>query len=155
MSIAEVFAVIEKARSAMQTEDVGGIQGVAQEMAIALKGEAYAIDIAIKYPDPAVPVLDYGLMKATQTAAKSITLVNSGKYAVAFAFHQRGAMMKQLFGIAPAEGNLAPGAQQAVELTFNRSATLQAHSQHTICSFLYRCAVVAGMQCSTTLHTCA
>ena len=105
---------------AMQTEDVGGVQGVAQEMVIALKGEAYAIDVAVKYPDPATALLDYGLMKATQTAAKSITLVNSGKYAVAFAFHQRGAMMKELFSIAPAEGSLAPGAQQAVELTFNR-----------------------------------
>ncbi len=106
----------------LQTEDVGGIQGLAQEVGIALKGEAYAIDVSVKYPDPAAALLDYGLMKATQTATKSITLVNTGKYAVAFAFHQRGAMMKELFSIAPAEGNLTPGAQQAVELTFNRLA---------------------------------
>ena len=105
----------------MQTEDVAGIQGVAQEVGIALKGEAYAIDVAVKYPDPAAAILDYGLMKATQTATKSVTLVNTGKYAVAFAFHQRGAMMKELFSITPAEGNLAPGAQQPVELAFNRS----------------------------------
>ena len=105
----------------MQTEDVAGIQGVAQEVGIALKGEAYAIDVAVKYPDPAAAILDYGLMKATQTATKSVTLVNTGKYAVAFAFHQRGAMMKELFSITPAEGNLAPGVQQPVELAFNRS----------------------------------
>ncbi|KAL0040642.1 hypothetical protein WJX79_000331 [Trebouxia sp. C0005] len=109
----------------LQTEDVAGIQGVAQEVGIALKGEAYCIDVAVKYPDPAAAILDYGLMKATQTASKSVSLVNTGKYAVAFAFHQRGAMMKELFTITPAEGNLAPGTQQAVELAFNRGQVLK------------------------------
>ena len=108
----------------VQTEDVSGSQGLVQEVSIALKGEAYAIHVAVKYPDPATGLLEYGLMKATQTATKSVTLVNTGKYGVAFAFHQRGAMMKELFSIVPAEGNLAPGGQQAVELTLNRSASL-------------------------------
>lgn len=104
----------------LQTEDVAGVQGLAQEVAIALKGEAYAIDVAVKYIDPGAAALNYGLLKATQAATKSVTLVNTGKYAVAFAFHQRGAMMKELFNVTPAEGSLAPGAQQAVELAFNR-----------------------------------
>lgn len=103
-----------------QTEDVGGLQGLAQEIGIALKGEAYAIDVSIKYPDPAATVLDYGLMKVTQSATKSVTLTNSGKYAVTYALHVRGAAMKELFTISPAEGNLAPGGQQALELTFNK-----------------------------------
>ena len=91
-----------------------------QEVGIALKGEAYAIDVSVKYPDPAVSVLDYGLMKVTQSASKSVTLTNSGKYAISYAFHQRGAMMKELLSITPSEGSLAPGGQQAVELTFNK-----------------------------------
>lgn len=99
---------------------MGGVQGLAQEVGIALKGEAYAIDVSVKYPDPAATALDYGLIKVTQSATKSVTLTNTGKYAITYAFHQRGAMMKDLFGIAPAEGSLAPGGQQAVELTFNK-----------------------------------
>lgn len=112
---------------ATQTEDVGGVQGVAQEVGIALKGEAYAIDVAVKYPEPAATLLDYSLMKATQTASKSVTLVNSGKYAVAYALHLRGAAMKELFSISPAEGSLTPGAQQALELTFNKYVSVSPH----------------------------
>lgn len=97
-----------------------GVQGTVQEVGIALKGEAYAIDVSVKFPDPAITVLDYGLVKVTQAATKSVTLTNSGKYAIAYMFHQRGVMTKELFSIAPAEGSLAPGGQQAVELTFNK-----------------------------------
>lgn len=106
----------------LQTEDVGGVQGLAQEVGIALKGEAYAIDVAVKYPDPASSVVDFGLMKATLSAAKTVTLVNSGKHAVGYTFHLRGGGMKELFSISPAEGSLTPGAQQAMELTFNKYA---------------------------------
>ena len=112
--------VPEKTSSMPQIEDVGGVQGVVQEVGVALKGEAYAIDVAVKYPDPATPLLDYGLLKATQSVAKTFSLVNSGKYAVAYAFHQRGAIMKELFSISPAEGSLVPGAQQSVDLAFNK-----------------------------------
>ena len=104
----------------LQTEDVGGVQGMVQEIGIALKGEAYDIVVSVKYPDPAVTVLDYGLMKVTQSATKSVILTNSGKYGITYAFHQRGAMAKELFSIMPSEGSLAPGGQQAVELTFNK-----------------------------------
>ena len=99
---------------------MGGVQGTAQEVDIALKGEAYAIDVSVKYADPAATALDYGLMKVTQSATKSITLINSGKYAIVYAFHLRGALMKELFSTTPSEGSLAPGGQQAVELTFNK-----------------------------------
>lgn len=103
-----------------QTEDVNGVQGLAQEVGIALKGEAYAIDVSVKYPEPSATVLDYGLMKVTQTATKSVTLTNSGKYGITYGLHVRGAAMKELFSISPAEGSLAPGGQQVLDLTFNK-----------------------------------
>lgn len=99
---------------------MGGVQGLSQEVGITFRGEAYDIDVSVKYPDPAAAVLDYGLMKVTHSATKSVTLTNSGKYAITYAFHLRGAMTKELFSISPAEGSLAPGGQQAVELTFNK-----------------------------------
>lgn len=105
---------------AMQIEDVGGVQGLAQEIPIGLKGEAYGIDVEVKYPDAAASMLDYGLMKATQGATKSVTLVNSGKYAVTYSITVRSGVVNDLFTIAPAEGSLTPGAQQVVELSFNK-----------------------------------
>lgn len=104
----------------VQIEDVGGVQGLAQEVPIALRAEAYGIDVAVKYPDPAASMLDYGLMKATESASRTITLVNPGKYGVTYSIQVRGTIIKELFGIAPAEGSLSPGAQQAVELSFNK-----------------------------------
>ena len=99
---------------------MGGVQGRAQEISIALKGEAYAIDVSVKYPDPPATVLDYGLMKVTQTATKSVTLTNGGKYGITYGLHVRGAALKELFSIAPAEGSLPPGGQQLLDLTFNK-----------------------------------
>lgn len=93
---------------------------MAQEIGIALKGEAYAINVFVKYPDSPATMLDYGLMKVTQTATKSVTMTNSGKYAITYGLHVRGAAMKELFSISPAEGSLAPGGQQVLDLTFNK-----------------------------------
>lgn len=98
------------------------MQGLAQEVPLALKAEAYGIDVAIKYPDPAATVLDFGIMKATESASRTVTLVNSGKYGVTYTVQNDAALIRELFGIAPSEGSLAPGAQQAVELSFNKYA---------------------------------
>lgn len=104
----------------VQIEDIASVQGLAQEVPIALKAEAYSIDVAVKYPDPAATVLDFGIMKATESALKTVILTNPGKYGVTYSIQTSGALIKDLFGIAPAEGSLAPGAQQAVEVNFNK-----------------------------------
>ena len=104
----------------LQVTDVQGVQPTAQEVPIALKGEAYIIETQLRLPDAAATALDFGLMKATEEATKTVTLVNGGKYPVAFKFQSRGGLIREMFTIVPDVGSIAPGAQQAVELQFNK-----------------------------------
>ena len=104
----------------LQVTDVQGVQPTAQEVPIALKGEAYMIETQLRLPDAAATALDFGLVKATEEVTKTVTLVNGGKYPVAFKFQSRGGLTREVFTIVPDVGSIAPGAQQAVELQFNK-----------------------------------
>ena len=133
----------------VQIEDIGGVQGLAQEVPIALRAEAYGIDVAVKYPDPAASMLDIGLMKATESASRTVTLVNSGKYGVTYSIQVRNPSMKELFGIGPAEGSLAPGAQQAVELSFNKYACVvfTVYMPHILATGAHCCLCIRTSNC--------
>lgn len=75
--------------SVMQVFDTQGLQPVAQEFPIAMKGEAYKIEVDIRYPDGAAELIDFGQVKAVEDVKKSITIVNTGKYPVGFKFSTR------------------------------------------------------------------
>ena len=64
-------------------------------------------------------------MQVQDEAIKSLTICNTGKYAVNFCFTVDSERIKSLFTIEPSTGIVAPGASLGANVIFNREKTLK------------------------------
>jgi len=58
-------------------------------------------------------------------AVQSMTIKNTGKYAINYEFTIESERMRSLFVVEPAKGQIAAGASQPVKVIFNKERTLK------------------------------
>jgi hypothetical protein len=75
---------LELVCSFAQVVDVGGIQGVAQELRFDILAEAYVIDVRVQFPKPSESYLDFGTLRGVDEARQKLTLINGGQHGVNF-----------------------------------------------------------------------
>lgn len=61
-----------------------GQHGEAQELSFDVVGEAYVIDVQLRFPGPSDSCLDFGTVPGVDEAKQSFSLVNSGQHGVLF-----------------------------------------------------------------------
>ena len=103
--------------------DVGGLDDP-QEVPISVTGEAYSIDVDVKFPEESSNGLDFGLVKVVEDAVKEIQVVNTGKYPVGFQTNIRTQKVRTLFEVEPSAGTVPPGDTQTLQVRFNSSHDL-------------------------------
>ena len=103
--------------------DTGGLDEV-HEVPISIVGEAYSIDVDVKFPEEGSNGLDFGLVKVVDDAVKEVQVVNTGKYPVGFQINMRTQKIRNLFEVEPANGSVPPGETQTLQVRFNSSHDL-------------------------------
>jgi hydrocephalus-inducing protein len=65
-------------RVTLQIRDVKEVLPVAQEVPIPIVGEAYKIEVDVKFPEEGVTGIDFGTVKVVDDHVKTITIQNTG-----------------------------------------------------------------------------
>lgn len=98
----------------MQVTDAAQSLGVVQATSIALRGEAYAMELG---PLEAVTGgIDFGALRVVDDASRQLTLRNSGKYEVGFKFEIGSAGVREVIEVVPDAGSVAPGKEVVVQV---------------------------------------
>lgn len=92
------------------------LQGVAASIPITIKGEAYNINLAPKFPVEGFNGLDFGTVRVVDDKSLPIVLKNTEKYQVSFNFALRTASARELFTIVPEQGVVDPGKDVTVQV---------------------------------------
>ncbi|KAK9824158.1 hypothetical protein WJX72_008157 [[Myrmecia] bisecta] len=128
-SVTVDFSALEKKdlneKLTLQILDAQGVLGVAQEIPIPVKGEAYKVEVELRFPEAGATALDFGVVKAVEDCRKTVMVANTGKYPVSFKVNIRTQALRELFHISPEEAVVPPGGQQALEVHFNSERSLQ------------------------------
>lgn len=82
-------------------------------MEIPIKGECYAINSQIVFPDDGSTDVDFGTVPVCQSASKSLRLRNDGKHATMFRI-ERLAELNARLSIRPETGTVNP--EEDIEL---------------------------------------
>ena len=125
------FKALEKKMLAetltLEVQDVGEILPVTQSIPIPIAGEAYKIEVDVKFPEEGFNGIDFGTVKVVDDDVKTISIVNTGKYEIGYQFHVRRQWVSDLFEITPKEGRIPPGGKSPTTITlhFNKERQLK------------------------------
>ena len=111
----------------LEVQDVGEILPVTQSMPIPIAGEAYKIEVDVKFPEEGFNGIDFGTVKVVDDDVKTISIVNTGKYEIGYQFNVRRQWVSDLFEITPKEGRIPPGGKSPTTITlhFNKERQLK------------------------------
>jgi hydrocephalus-inducing protein len=98
----------------VQVSDCGDALPVVQEIPIAVKGEAYKIELDVKFPQQDQSGVDFGLLRVVDDASRTISMKNTGKYTVAYKLLLRTPLVAELITVLPEEGSIDPGKEVVI-----------------------------------------
>jgi hydrocephalus-inducing protein len=98
-------------------KDAQELQGVAHDIPIKVQGEAYSIEVDLRFPQPELSGIDFGTLRVADSAVKQLGIRNTGKYEVAFKFSIKTASLKELVSVVPEEGKVAAGQEATIQVS--------------------------------------
>lgn len=116
----------------LQIQDVDAVLPETQKIIIPVVGEAYKIEVDVKFPQEGINGIDFGTVKVVDDLVKQVAIRNTGKYEIGYNFNVRRAWVADLFTISPAKGVIAPGGKSPTVISFHFNQAHQLRKEITL-----------------------